>query len=242
MLSPGTSRHLVFARRSLPNLKATYCRSPSSTGLLEPLAPCGGMPELLAPREVTSIGSKCRFLTTGEYLPPVVFSASPGWLILSAPRGGMLELLAPCWEESTLRWRLRVREFLYMASAISLLFIVFHLRSTRTGEEKSLPTEPHTGGRHCYEGVLPGALKGSLMTLLSPLQRHAALGTIPHTLVSVNQSPACRPKTLIPSATRTPRVEFWRGTEARYLEIENWEGGLTWLFSKETVSAVREIA
>jgi hypothetical protein len=50
----------------------------------------------LAPREVTSINSKGRFLTTGEPLSTVVFSASPGWLILSAARGGMPELLVPC--------------------------------------------------------------------------------------------------------------------------------------------------
>jgi hypothetical protein len=33
----------------LPPLKDTYCRSPSSTGLLEPPASCGDMPKLLAP-------------------------------------------------------------------------------------------------------------------------------------------------------------------------------------------------
>jgi hypothetical protein len=41
--------------------------------MLEPLAACGGMPELLTPKEVTSINSKGRFLTTGEPLPLVVF-------------------------------------------------------------------------------------------------------------------------------------------------------------------------
>jgi hypothetical protein len=40
-----------------------------STGLLEPLAPCGGVPKLLAPREVTSINSKGRFPTTGDPCP-----------------------------------------------------------------------------------------------------------------------------------------------------------------------------
>jgi hypothetical protein len=34
------------------------------------------MPELLAPKEVTSIESEGRFLTTGESLLPVAFSAS----------------------------------------------------------------------------------------------------------------------------------------------------------------------
>jgi hypothetical protein len=43
-----------------------------STGLLEPLAPYGGMSEPLAPREVASISSKGRFFTTGEPLSPVL--------------------------------------------------------------------------------------------------------------------------------------------------------------------------
>jgi hypothetical protein len=59
---------------------------------------------------VTSINGKSRFLTTGEHLPLVVFSATPCWLILSAPQGGIPELLAPCWEGSTQRWRLCIRE------------------------------------------------------------------------------------------------------------------------------------
>jgi hypothetical protein len=44
------------------------------------------MPELLAPRKVTSINSKGRFLTSGEPLPLVVFSVSPGWLYCQLPR------------------------------------------------------------------------------------------------------------------------------------------------------------
>jgi hypothetical protein len=54
------------------------------TGMLEPLAPCG-MSEALAPREVAFVNGKCRFLTTGELLSLVVFSASLGWLLLSVP-------------------------------------------------------------------------------------------------------------------------------------------------------------
>jgi hypothetical protein len=37
-----------------------------------------------------------RFLTTGESLSPVVFSASPGWVVLPDSYGGMPELLADC--------------------------------------------------------------------------------------------------------------------------------------------------
>jgi hypothetical protein len=40
----------------------------------------------------------------------------PGWLILSVPRGGMPELLAPCWEKSTFKWRLYVTGLLFVAS------------------------------------------------------------------------------------------------------------------------------
>jgi hypothetical protein len=41
------------------------------------------MSELLAPKEVTSTEIVGRFVTTSESLPPVIFSASLGWLILS---------------------------------------------------------------------------------------------------------------------------------------------------------------
>jgi hypothetical protein len=57
-----------------------------STGLLEPPALFGGMSELLALKEVTSIRSVGRFLTTSESLPPVIFSSR---------QGGTPELLTP---------------------------------------------------------------------------------------------------------------------------------------------------
>jgi hypothetical protein len=50
--------------------------------LLELLGLFGGVPELLAPSEVTLMG---RFLTTGESLLPVGFSAVSHWLELPAP-------------------------------------------------------------------------------------------------------------------------------------------------------------
>jgi hypothetical protein len=43
----------------------------------------------------------------------VVFSDFLGWLMLSAPQGGMPELLAPCSEESTFTWKLCVRKLFY---------------------------------------------------------------------------------------------------------------------------------
>jgi hypothetical protein len=48
------------------------------------------MPELLAPWKMTLMG---RFLSPGESLPTVDFSAAPGWLELPAPWVGLPELL-----------------------------------------------------------------------------------------------------------------------------------------------------
>jgi hypothetical protein len=59
----------------------------SSIGLLELIAPCGCMPDLLAPWEVTLMG---RILVTGESLSLVDFIAAPSW-----PWFGFPELLAP---------------------------------------------------------------------------------------------------------------------------------------------------
>jgi hypothetical protein len=73
-----------------------------------------------------------------------------------------------------------------MASAvfsfISCPTFLFH-------EKQSPPTQPHTSGRHCYDTVLLGALKGSLVTLLSPPQCYAARAMMPVTLASVDQCP-----------------------------------------------------
>jgi hypothetical protein len=54
---------------------------------------------------------------------------------------------------------------------------------------RSPSTEPHADGRFTYDGVLRVSPRGSLMTLLSLPQGHAAFGTIPSTLAWVNQSP-----------------------------------------------------
>jgi hypothetical protein len=85
--------------------------------------------------------------------------------------------------------------------------LVVHYRSTRTGEHKSPPAEPHAGGRHWYDGVLPGTPKGSLATLLSPPQCHATLGTIPHTLASVDLCP------VRPLMTWPPPPPPWQGRQ-----------------------------
>jgi hypothetical protein len=86
--------------------------------LVEKPVSLGGMPETLAPREVSSFDGKCRFLTTGESLPPVVLSATSGWMILSANRGVMPELLAPCWEMPAFKWRLHIGELLCIPTTL----------------------------------------------------------------------------------------------------------------------------
>jgi hypothetical protein len=50
------------------------------------------------------------------------------------------------------------------------------------------------GGRHTYNGVLPGDPKGSFATLLSLPHCYVAIGTMPHTLASVDHSHVCRPR------------------------------------------------
>jgi hypothetical protein len=120
---------------------------------------------------MTSINDKCRFLTTGEYLPLVVF----------------------CREGSTFRWRFCVRELLYMASAISLLLSCSIFVSREMGNKCHHPQSPYGGKALMREWVLPDAPKGSLTTLLSPPKCHAAFGTIRHTLASLDQSPIRRP-------------------------------------------------
>ena len=49
------------------------------------------------------------------------------------------------------------------------------------------------GGRHKYNGVLPGALRGLLVALLSPPQCPAALSTMPDCLVWVDHYSSLHP-------------------------------------------------
>jgi hypothetical protein len=64
-------------------------------------------------------------------------------------------------------------------------------------------------GRHTYDRVLLGAPKGLFVTLLS-LQCHAALGTIPHTMASVDQSPVYHPRMLPPPQQGRLGLDFGR--------------------------------
>jgi hypothetical protein len=73
------------------------------------------------------------------------------------------------------------------------LFHVIHSSLTTTGE---LNSQHQQSPMRWKAGVLPGAPKGSFATLLSPPLCHAAFGTMPHTLASVDQSPVRRPWTL----------------------------------------------
>jgi hypothetical protein len=77
--------------------------------------------------------------------------------------------------------------------------------------KQSPPTEPHMAGRRTNDRVLLVAAKGSFATLVSPPECNAAFGAMPHAFSSVDQSPVRHPRTLTPSATRTPGVGFWRG-------------------------------
>ena len=54
---------------------------------------------------------------------------------------------------------------------------------------RSPSTESHAHGKPTYNGVWPGSPRGSLVTLLSLSQCHAAFGTISSALAWVDQSP-----------------------------------------------------
>jgi hypothetical protein len=97
------------------------------TGMLQPLAPSGGMPDTLASKEINTKG---RFLTTGVPLPPVVSPAFPSWLILSAPWGVL--------RRDNLQIRLNTWVLLYMNSTITLLFSCSMI----------VPWEPGYNGHH----------------------------------------------------------------------------------------------
>lgn len=74
-------------------------------------------------------------------------------------------------------------------------YFLCSILSHKKWSTQSLPTEPHMDGRQEHD-VLPGAPKGSLVTLLSPPQCCAVFHTIPHILVSVDQSSVLYPKTI----------------------------------------------
>jgi hypothetical protein len=138
-------------------LKAVSFKSPH---LLELLAPCGGVPKLLSPWEVTFM---CRFLATGESQPPVDFSAAPVWLQLPALRVGLPELLAPGWERPTFWWWACIAGPLFIALTIFFCrSLMVHISPTWTGEFKVTTSRaPYRwksyiwrGGAQCPKGIV----------------------------------------------------------------------------------------
>jgi len=79
--------------------------------------------------------------------------------------------------------------FIYF-SFIHVYLLQSPKRSTSTyGEKTSSPsTEPHADGRPTNKWVWPGSLRGSLSSLLSLPQCHAAVSTIHSTLARIDQS------------------------------------------------------
>jgi hypothetical protein len=76
----------------------------------------------------------------------------------------------------------------------------------------SHPAEPLTRGRPKYNGVRPGAPRGSLATLNFYLsQCHSALGTMPHTLAWVDQCPC----SLFGTPTGSPKLGLSNGSTCR---------------------------
>jgi hypothetical protein len=68
---------------------------------------------------------------------------------------------------------------------------------------KSPSMEPHVDGRPTYNWVRPGSPRGSLTTLQSLPQGHAAFSTIPSTLAWVDQSPVSQHVSWQPSSGYT---------------------------------------
>ena len=101
-------------------------------------------------------------------------------------------------------------------------------------------TEPHVDGRPTYNGVRPSSPRGSLTTMLSLPQCHAAFSTIPSTLVLVDQSPVSQPVSWQPSTGyalhncyRLPRdpgySSIWIYNTPRYGRGVGFMGGyLSW--------------
>jgi hypothetical protein len=74
-------------------------------------------------------------------------------------------------------WRARITGLFSMAFAAFILLCIScgpYKSHKNRGTKQSPPAEPHMGGRHTYDGVLPGAPNRSFVTLLSPSQCHAA--------------------------------------------------------------------
>jgi len=71
---------------------------------------------------------------------------------------------------------------------------------------RSPSTDPHADGRPTHNGVWPSSPGGSLTTLLSLPQCHAALGMIPSTLAWVDQSPISQRVVATPIRVYPPQL------------------------------------
>jgi hypothetical protein len=67
------------------------------------------MPKILALREVNSLNGKDKFLSSAMFLPPVILSTTPGWLIIVNPlwlhtktAGSLLRENTPFWNSKYL--------------------------------------------------------------------------------------------------------------------------------------------
>jgi hypothetical protein len=125
-------------------------------------------------------------------------ATSLGWFVRTAERD------QPFGEEPVLQgssW--------YLLPLFSLNIFMVHISPTRSRELNS--HHPHSPMR--VEGIhttgwarCPG---GTICDIAV-----ATFGTMPHTLASVVKSPVHHPGTSPPTATRTPRVGFWRGNRS----------------------------
>jgi hypothetical protein len=108
-------------------------------------------------------------------------------------------------------WRACLAWLRLMAFAtFSCRFIVVHVSPTTSWELKVTTHRSSCRWKAYIRHCATRCLEGIVCTLVSPPQCHAAFGTIPHTLALEGCSHVRRPVKLPPSATRTPKVGFWR--------------------------------
>jgi hypothetical protein len=84
-----------FARRNPPAPETRSPRSSLALGVLELLAPCSGMSELLIPKRGVLSLTSGRFLANGSSLSLAEISTA-GSLVAAGPLNGVPELPVPC--------------------------------------------------------------------------------------------------------------------------------------------------
>jgi hypothetical protein len=92
-----------------------------------------------------------------------------GSLVVPVPRGGALELPAPV-EVFLVGIPLEGSPCFFWSIEDKISFPRHPYAVPRVeGSERSPPLAPHTGGRHEYNAVLPGAPRGPLMALVNSI-------------------------------------------------------------------------